>query len=156
MTYLNAGNSAPQEGRPPGPPPGVYGPQVTGSPPPSGQPGAWLTSRDLSWATMAQVGAIFFPIFAPIAVLLLNKGRPFPRHHARQALNLGITTTIYSAICGAGFKAAPPGGVLQDVFGILLLVVTVGILVHLISAAMSARRGVWHRHPTWITWPLLK
>ncbi len=59
-----------------------------------------ITENDRTWAMLAYIGQIVFPILMPIIVLLVepNRHRSFQRYHALHALALGVVSAIYEVL----------------------------------------------------------
>ena len=95
------------------------------------------------WATLIQLGGLFFGFLAPLIGFLVLKDRgPFVRHYAATALNFQLTLLIVNII----------GGILTLVligFVILFAAWLVGIVFSII-AAVKANRGEWYQYPATI------
>ena len=95
------------------------------------------------WATLIQLGGLFFGFLAPLIGYLVFKDRgPFVRGYAATALNFQLTLLIVNII----------GGILTIVlvgFLILFAAWVVGIVFSII-AAVKANRGEWYQYPATI------
>ena len=106
-------------------------------------------------ARLAPVCYLSLPVLgflAPLAIYLANRRAPQLRWHAAQALNLWITTALYS-VC-----ALIIGAILAvDALGIALIIVTplaaalwLTALCYLVRAAVLASRGERYEIPAWL------
>ncbi|MFB7894336.1 DUF4870 domain-containing protein [Microbacterium sp. NPDC056044] len=96
------------------------------------------------WATLVNVGGIFFSFFpALIGYLVLKDRGPFVRAHTATALNFQLTLLIAYVV----------GGVLSIVFIGIFIVMAAYVLniVFCIVAAVKANRGDWYTYPLSIT-----
>lgn len=121
-------------GYPPSPPGGGYPP---GPPPP---PAPLSPSDERLWATLAQVGGIFFGFIPSLLIMLILGDRSaFVKSQSREALNFQLTVLIASIVSAL---------LVIVLIGILLLI-AVGILdiVLCILAAVANNRGEPYRYP---------
>ncbi|MEU8891235.1 DUF4870 domain-containing protein [Streptomyces sp. NPDC048442] len=85
---------------------------------------------------------------------------PFTHAHATAALNLALTSLIYSAgMVGLSLLLALlPGNVamLQTVPMLLLLAYGITVIVFMIIATVAANRGRPYRYPTFLAFPMAK
>ena len=79
------------------------------------------------------------PILVPLIVFLVKGDNPFVRHHAAEALNFHITTTVYAAI-GVVLLFVLVGFVLLPLLAVFFLVCSV-------LAAVAAGNGRRYRYP---------
>ncbi len=136
---------------PPPPPPPSQGPppppgQPPQGPPPPQEPYGGQAPQQLSpadeklWATLINVGGIFF-YFVPalIGYLVLKDKGPFVRHHTATALNFQITIAIALVV----------SYILIFLFIGILLVIAIEIvkIVFSIIAAIKANQGQLYTYP---------
>lgn len=85
---------------------------------------------------------------------------PFTREHATAALNLALTSLIYSAgMVGLSFALAfLPGNVaaLQVVPMLLLIAYGITVVVFMIIATVAANKGRPYRYPAFLAFPMAK
>lgn len=97
-------------------------------------------SDEKLWATLINLGGLFFGFLAPLVGYLVLKDRgPFVRSHSATALNFQLTLLIAYFV----------GGLLSIVvigFFIILAAYVLNI-VFCIVAAVRANRGEWYRYP---------
>ena len=148
----------PQYGNQYAPPPGLAYPPpgyraVPGVPPlrAAGYYGQQSQSDDRTWAILGYLLTFVGGFIAPLIVYLVKKDQsPFVRHHAAQALNLTITSAIYSI---GLFVLAIIAGAVSHGLGLLLVLLyfPLGItfVVFLIMAAVAANRFEPYRVPSW-------
>jgi uncharacterized Tic20 family protein len=114
---------------------------------------------DRLWATVAYLGMIFFAFLPPLAIYLIKrKESRYLRFHAAQALNLWITTVLYS------LSFVIIGGVLSldtvttGLSAAVSLIVAAGLalLIYAVLAAVAASRGDLYRIPSWICVPMVR
>jgi len=151
--------------RAPWPGPGVA--QAADAPEPAtGQPGAAAQTTaepaaapgpadpgDERLATLSYLGVPFLGPLVPLVIFLL-KGRSsaYTRRHAAQALDLAITTLLYS-ICALILGAMLA---LDNIVLALIVVVPLAValwlvtLAYVIVAGSSANRGDYYSIPSWI------
>lgn len=143
-----------QNAPPPGPaypPPGYQaGPGVPG-PGAAGYYGQPPQSDDRTWAMLGYLLTFVGGFIAPLIVYLVKKDQsPFVRYHAAQALNLTITSAIYST---GLFVLAIIAGAISHGLGLLLVLLyfPLGItfIVYLIMASVAASRFEMYRVPGW-------
>ena len=95
------------------------------------------------WATLIQLGGLFFGFLAPLIGFLVLKDRgPFVRSYAATALNFQLTLLIVTIV----------GSILTIVlvgFLILFAAWLAGIVFSII-AAVKANRGEWYQYPATI------
>ena len=117
---------------PPTPPPPPYG---------SWQPTPQMSPADERlWATLIQLGGLFFGFLAPLIGYLVLKDRgPFVRAYAVTALNFQLTLLIAYVV----------GSILSIVvIGIFILIAAYVLgIVFAIIAAVKANRGEWYQYP---------
>jgi uncharacterized protein len=139
---------------PPGlayPPPGYQaGPGVPGSRA-AGSYGQQSQSDDRTWAILGYLLTFVGGFIAPLIVYLVKKDQsPFVRHHAAQALNLTITSAIYSI---GLFVLAIIAGAITHGLGLLLVLLyfplALTFIVFLIMAAVAANRFEMFQVPRW-------
>jgi uncharacterized Tic20 family protein len=145
---------------PPGPaypPPGYQGVPGVPGPGPAGYYGPPSPSDDRTWAMLGYLLTFVGGFIAPLIVYLVKKDQsPFVRHHAAQALNLAITSALYSI--GLFVLAVIAGSVSHGLgFLLVLLYFPLGIayVVYLIMAAVAANRFEMYRMPSWACLPLV-
>jgi uncharacterized Tic20 family protein len=148
----------PQYGNQYGPPPGPAYPQPgyqaapgVPRPGPAGYYGPPSQSDDRTWAMLAYLLTFVGGFIAPLIVYLVKKDQsPFVRHHAAQALNLSITSAIYSI---GVFVLAIIAAAVSHGLGLLLVLLyfPLGIVfvVYLIMAAVAANRFELYQVPSW-------
>jgi uncharacterized protein len=148
----------PQYGNQYAPPPGPAYPQpgyqaVPGvpRPGPAGYYGPASQSDDRTWAMLGYLLTFVGGFIAPLIVYLVKKDQsPFVRYHAAQALNLSITSAIYSI---GLFVLAIMAGAVSHGLGLLLVLLyfPLGItfVVYLIMAAVAANRFEMYQVPNW-------
>jgi uncharacterized Tic20 family protein len=116
---------------PPYPPPPYGGP-------PQVQP--MSPDDEKLWATLIQLGGLFFGFIAPLVGYFVLKDRgPFVRSYAVTALNFQLTLLI-AYIVGAILSLLIIGFFILFAAGILGLVLS-------IVAAVKANRGEWYQYP---------
>jgi uncharacterized protein len=122
---------------------------VTTPPPPGApygapQPNPMTPADEKLWATLVNVGGLFFNFLpALIGYLVLKDRGPFVRAHTATALNFQLTLLIAYVV----------GGILSIVvigFFIILAAYILNI-VFCIIAAVKANRGEWYKYPMSIT-----
>jgi len=95
------------------------------------------------WATLIQLGGLFFGFLAPLIGFLVLKDRvPFVRSYSATALNFQLTLLIVTIV----------GSILTIVlvgFLILFAAWLAGIVFSII-AAVKANRGEWYQYPATI------
>ena len=79
------------------------------------------------------------PILVPLVIFLVKGDNPFVRHHAAEALNFHITTTIYATV-SAVLILVLVGFLMLAVLGVFFLVCSV-------LAAVAAGNGRSYRYP---------
>ncbi len=108
---------------------------------------------------VAYLGMIFFAFLPPLAIYLIKRNESrYLRFHAAQALNLWITTVLYS------LSFVIIGGVLAlDTVttglsaGVSLIVAAgLALLIYAVLAAVAASRGELYRIPSWICVPMVR
>lgn len=122
---------------PPSPPNPPYNP---GTPYNAGQPQPMSPSDEKLWATLINLGGLFFGFLAPLIGYLVLKDRgPFVRAHSATALNFQLTLLI----------AYVAGTILSIVIvGIFILIAAYILnIVLCIVAAVKANRGEWYQYP---------
>ena len=106
-----------------------------------------IESSDRTWAMFAHlatlsgyIGVPFGWILGPLVVYLVKKDEsPYVKEHAREALNMGISATIYLIVSVV---------LMLIVVGILTaLAVGVGTIVYAIIAGIAANEGRTYRYP---------
>ena len=106
-----------------------------------------LSSEDRTWAMVAHLstlsGYVGVPlgwILGPLIVYLVKKDdSPFVAMHAREALNMGISATIYLLVSIV---------LALIIVGILTAIaVTIGVIVFAIIAGIKANEGRSYRYP---------
>ena len=125
--------------------PGVPGPG------PAGYYGPPSQSDDRTWAMLGYLLTFVGGFIAPLIVYLVKKDEsPFVRHHAAQALNLAITSAIYSI---GLFVLAIIAGAVSHGLGLLLVLLYfplgIAFAVYLIMAAVAANRFEMYQVPSW-------
>ena len=95
-------------------------------------------------------------LIGPLVIYLVKKDEsPFIRHHAAQALNLGLSSlivTISLSLIGCVLSF-----VLIGIFVFFLLVpYGILVLVYMILAAVAANRGDWYKYPSWVAFPMIR
>jgi len=128
---------------PPPPPPQGPPPPPQGPPPPQTpyeQSGALSPSDEKLWATLVQIGGIFFSFIpALIGYLILKDRGPFVRAYTATALNFQITMAIAYVISYILWLA---------VIGIFLTIaIAVIVIVFSIIAAVKANQGQPYTYP---------
>lgn len=116
------------------PPP--YGPTSYGP----AQPAPMTPADEKLWATLINLGGLFFGFLAPLIGYLVLKDRgPFVRAHSATALNFQLTLLIAYVV----------GGILSIVLIGFFIIFAAYILniVLCIVAAVKANRGEWYRYP---------
>src|SRR5918993_1520475 len=101
-------------------------------------------SDEKLWATLINVGALFFGFLAPLIGYLVLKDRgPFVRAHSATSLNFQLTLLIAYIV----------GSILTVVLVGFLILAAVWVLnvVFCIVAAVKANRGEWYTYPLTIT-----
>jgi uncharacterized protein len=131
--------------------PGVRGPAAAGY---YGQPSP---SDDRTWAMLAYLLSFVGGVIAPLIVYLVKKDQsPFVRYHAAQAINLMITSAIYST---ALLVLAVLAGAISHGLGLLLLLLYfplgIAVVVFLIMAAVAANRFEQYQVPSWACLPMV-
>jgi hypothetical protein len=96
-------------------------------------------------------------VLAPLIVYLVKKDQsPFVRFHAAQAINLMITSAIYST---GLLVLAILAGAISHGLGLLLFLLYfplgIVIVVYLILAAVAANRFEPYRVPSWACLPMV-
>src|ERR1700733_12315261 len=133
------------------PPPGYR--TVPGVPPlrAAGYYGRPSQSDDRTWAILGYLLTFVGGFIAPLIVYLVKKDQsPFVRHHAAQALNLTITSAIYSI--GLFVLTIIAGAITHGLgFWLVLLYFPLAItfIVFLIMAAVAANRFEMYQVPDW-------
>lgn len=97
-------------------------------------------SDEKLWATLINLGGLFFGFLAPLIGFLVLKDRgPFVRAHSATALNFQLTLLI----------AYFAGTILSIVFiGIFILIAAYILnIVFCIVAAVKANSGEWYQYP---------
>jgi uncharacterized protein len=97
-------------------------------------------SDEKLWATLINVGGLFFNFFpALIGYLVLKDRGPFVRAHTATALNFQLTLLIAYVV----------GGILSIVVVGIFIIFAAYILniVFCIIAAVKANRGEWYQYP---------
>jgi uncharacterized Tic20 family protein len=92
------------------------------------------------WATLIQLGGLFFGFLAPLIGYLVLKDRgPFVRAYAVTALNFQLTLLIAYVV----------GTILTFlIIGIFILIAAYVLgIVFAIIAAVKANRGEWYQYP---------
>jgi uncharacterized protein len=92
------------------------------------------------WATLIQLGGLFFGFVAPLIGYFVLKDRgPFVRSYAVTALNFQLTLLIAYIV----------GGILILVIVGIFILIAAGILGLVLSivAAVKASRGEWYEYP---------
>lgn len=115
-------------------------PYNPGSPYNAGQPQPMSPSDEKLWATLINLGGLFFGFLAPLIGYLVLKDRgPFVRAHSATALNFQLTLLI----------AYVAGTILSIVIvGIFILIAAYILnIVLCIVAAVKANRGEWYQYP---------
>ena len=115
-------------------------PYNPGSPYNAGQPQPMSPSDEKLWATLINLGGLFFGFIAPLIGYLVLKDRgPFVRSHSATALNFQLTLLIAYVV----------GGILSIVIiGIFILLAAYILnIVLCIVAAVKANRGEWYQYP---------
>jgi len=125
--------------------PGVPGPGA------AGYYGQQSQSDDRTWAMLGYLLTFVGGFIAPLIVYLVKKDQsPFVRYHAAQALNLAITSAIYSI---GLFVLAIIAGAISHGLGFLLVLLyfplAIAYIVYLIMAAVAANRFEMYRVPNW-------
>jgi uncharacterized Tic20 family protein len=102
---------------------------------------------------LGYLGVPFTLCVAPLAVYLMSpRGRAFTRAHAAQALDVSLTTLVYT-FCGVivgGVLALDSVDVALIVGVPLVVALWLSVLVVLIGAASAASRGEWYPVPRWL------
>lgn len=122
---------------PPSPPNPPYTPGTLYN---AGQPQPMSPSDEKLWATLINLGGLFFGFLAPLIGYLVLKDRgPFVRAHSATALNFQLTLLI----------AYVAGTILSIVIvGIFILIAAYILnIVLCIVAAVKANRGEWYQYP---------
>ena len=117
------------------------------TPPPYGstpydasQPQPMNPSDEKLWATLINLGGLFFGFLAPLIGYLVLKDRgPFVRSHSATALNFQLTLLIAYVV----------GTILTFlIIGIFILIAAYVLnIVLCIVAAVKANRGEWYQYP---------
>ena len=104
------------------------------------QPAPLSPSDEKLWATLVNVGGIFFNFLpALIGYLVLKDRGPFVRSHTATALNFQLTLLIAYIV----------GGVLSIVLIGFFIIFAAYILniIFCIIAAIKANKGEWYQYP---------
>lgn len=115
-------------------------PYQPASPYSGSQPQPMSPSDEKLWATLINLGGLFFGFLAPLVGFLVLKDRgPFVRAHSATALNFQLTLLIAYFV----------GGVLSIVFIGVFIILAAYVLniVLCIVAAVKANRGEWYKYP---------
>ncbi len=115
-------------------------------------------SDDHLWSLLSYLLGIVFSLVAPLIIYAVKKDEsPYVRFHAAQALNMGITSLIYSvgAIIVAVVLAVPTHGFAIILVVLVMLAEAITQLVFLILAALAANRGERYQVPAPICLPLV-
>ena len=97
-------------------------------------------SDEKLWATLINVGALFFGFLAPLIGYLVLKDRgPFVRAHSATSLNFQLTLLIAYIV----------GGLLSIVIVGIFIIFAAYILniIFCIIAAIKANKGEWYQYP---------
>ena len=104
------------------------------------QPAPMSPSDEKLWATLINVGALFFGFLAPLIGYLVLKDRgPFVRAHSATSLNFQLTLLIAYIV----------GGLLSIVIVGIFIIFAAYILniIFCIIAAIKANKGEWYQYP---------
>lgn len=121
-------------------------------------PAAQAVDDDQLWAMMAYLGMIFFAFLPPLAVYLLRRRESrYVRLHAAQALNLWITTFLYtlSFMIIGGILALDTVSTALAVGIPLIVMAGIVMLLFAVRAAVAAGRGALYEIPGWICVPMV-
>jgi uncharacterized Tic20 family protein len=101
------------------------------------QPKYIPTSDEKTFAILAHVLALVFPILAPLIIYLLKKDESkYVAYHAKESLNFQITMMIVII------------GLLISIIGIFFLwLVGIAVFVLVIIATIKASEGVLYKYP---------
>ncbi len=116
-------------------------------------------SDDQMRALLAYILSLVAAIIAPLVIYLVKKNESgYVRYHAAQALNLGITGTIYAI---ALIIIAIPFGLLTHGFGFILIflafaALSIAHLVFLILGAVRSNQGELYRIPAFLCFPMVR
>ena len=108
---------------------------------------------DRLWAMVAYLGMIFFAFLPPLALYLLKRNESrYLRFHAAQALNLWMTTVLYSLsfVIIGGILALDTVMTGLSVGLSLIIAAGLALLIYAVRAAVAANRGELYRIPGWI------
>jgi hypothetical protein len=115
-------------------------PPPPGSPYAANQPAPLSPSDEKLWATLINLGGLFFGFLAPLIGYLILKDRgPFVRAHSATALNFQLTLLIAYVV----------GTILTFLLiGIFVLIAAYVLnIVFCIVAAVKANKGEWYTYP---------
>jgi uncharacterized Tic20 family protein len=121
----------------------------------AGQPLAFppATRPEARRAMLAYLGVPFTVFVAPLVVYVMSlRGSAFARAHAAQALDVSLTTLLYT-VCGVivgGVLALDSINVALIIGVPLVVALWLSVLVVLIRAATAASRGEWYPVPRWL------
>ena len=95
---------------------------------------------DKTLALLCHIGQLVGGFVVPLVIYLIKKDQsPFVKHHAAEALNFAITTTIAYVVAFAL--------VFVLVGFVLLPLLFIGHFVFLVMATIAANKGEWYRYP---------
>lgn len=114
---------------------------------PGSAAGAIPNSDERSMAVVTHVLALFVPIIGPLIMYLLKKDEsPFVRDQAAEALNFGLSMTIYLTAYTIVSII-----LLLVIIGFFMLIVipflALGIAILNVIAAVAANKGEYYRYP---------
>lgn len=116
----------------------------------AGYQGGQTTHDERQWALTAYIGQFMLWMLPALYIYLTKRNRSaFAKHHARQALNLALTSFIV-------FFVSVVLSQWNDVF----LWVAAGWVTLALSlvvwSATKVNTGSWHKLPKIVAWPLIK
>ncbi|MFF0745608.1 DUF4870 domain-containing protein [Streptomyces sp. NPDC004111] len=161
--------------------PGHPGQQPYGAPGPYGNPyaapghgmpyGPAMNTNSAMWAHLGTLIALsvgsgmtcgLSAVLAWVVGLSIRSGArdPFTREHATAALNLALTSLIYSVgmVAASVALAFLPRGAeaLQAVPWVLLIAYGITVIVFTILATVAANKGRPYRYPAFLAFPMVK
>ncbi|GAA3234979.1 DUF4870 domain-containing protein [Actinocorallia longicatena] len=117
----------------------------------AGAYGDQTTPDERQWALTAYIGQFLFWALPPLYIYLTKRRRStFAAHHARQALNLALSSGI---VFGVSVLVSTQIGTKALYYGFGWVIFSMAIVVF---SATRANQGRWHRIPVIFAWPLVK
>lgn len=102
-------------------------------------PGSVPGDNTKTLVTLAHLGFVLGAFIMPLAILLVEKDRPFVRHHAAEALNFQLTVLLVCVV-------SVPLMVIYVGFFTLLAAVVADVVLGLVGV-YQANQGRWWRYP---------